>query len=1182
MEEKQKKKKLSYWKISMAAIVIILVITTVYVSNMTRWMEKLETRLLCQSVFCPGTTGTVRVITLDHDGLKPVKDAKVVISLTIANKNYRLFTGSTDEEGTMDASFEIPQDTPEGEGELTVNVSSSRGKDKITEKVSVSRSYRIYLTSDKPVYQPGQTIHIRALSMISETLTPAGGREATIEVEDAKGNKIYKTMDKKTSDYGIVSADFVLAREAEPGDYRIKAIAGGNETEITVQVKKYVLPEFKVTFNSDKRFYRPKETVKGEVKADYFFGKPVSGGKVKIELASYDVQFNTFSEVEGLTDEKGNFEFEAPLPEYLVGQPLEGGKAMVRFAVEVTDKAEHKEIIYHTLYVSENTIQTTLIPESGEIVPAIENIIYVVTSYPDGSPAGADVTILTGGQEEIKLKTSQNGTGEFTFKPEWMGTNIYIEASDGLGNSGNINYTPSSSLAYDSLLLRTDRAVYKEGDTAKIEILSSTPGGSVYVDVVKNHQTRLTKTLSFEDSKTALDLPLTHDLLGTLQINAYRLRVDGNFTRDTQTVYVENSKDLSIKVSSDKDTYLPGKEGEVEFEVKDKEGKPVTAALGISVVDESVFALSEREPGLEKVYFALEKELMEPQYEICKHYISRVQENIVEQKDEQDTAKVAFSSLPPDSYGIIVNTFPEKLAKILAIRQKYFYILQSFGFLGLILLILFTPVGLIAMTIYNEHLKRKDENRFLVINNESLMAILIYLAGFFLVLLTPLVTGITGALLSEITDMSYDYREKFVIALPVIATLLASLYYSVLLRQKSRMDNIQSLNTLKYSFLLVQIFMMGVIIFGLILLSGIFISINMEDLFRGSEALAMITILTPLFMPFIIAFNTFSHIGKPGKGGLWKNLAGCGCMGILALGLVVLILTLSTNFVKSRSGGDMVMETPSVDTTGGFTEDRIQTTEKYPQEMGVANEEVIYDEAKKDMSTVPGSQKTSELPTYLRQYFPETMYFNPELITDEAGRAKVSLQMADSITTWRMGVTASTMKGETGGTDYPLRVFQDFFIDLDLPLNLIDGDMVHIPVAVYNYLPEKQVIELRAEKADWFDLEGEATKTLTLGANDVSVIYYPVKVKDTGKQKLTVYAKTSKMTDAISKEVTIVPNGKEFRFCENGWLKEPVKCSVNIPQNSIPKSYDLWVKVYPAMFSQLVEGLDSMLHMPYG
>ena len=32
-----------------------------------------------------------------------------------------------------------------------------------------------------------------------------------------------------------------------------------------------------------------------------------------------------------------------------------------------------------------------------------------------------------------------------------------------------------------------------------------------------------------------------------------------------------------------------------------------------------------------------------------------------------------------------------------------------------------------------------------------------------------------------------------------------------------------------------------------------------------------------------------------------------------------------------------------------------------------------------------------------------------------------------------------------------LKVFQDFFVDLDLPVRLTQGDRVSLPVAIYNY-----------------------------------------------------------------------------------------------------------------------------------
>src|SRR5262249_57990068 len=47
-------------------------------------------------------------------------------------------------------------------------------------------------------------------------------------------------------------------------------------------------------------------------------------------------------------------------------------------------------------------------------------------------------------------------------------------------------------------------------------------------------------------------------------------------------------------------------------------------------------------------------------------------------------------------------------------------------------------------------------------------------------------------------------------------------------------------------------------------------------------------------------------------------------------------------------------------------------------------------------------------PVRVREYFPETLYSNPSLVTDAEGKAKIDLRMADSITTWRITALASS------------------------------------------------------------------------------------------------------------------------------------------------------------------------------
>ncbi|MGH9762578.1 MAG: carboxypeptidase regulatory-like domain-containing protein, partial [Blastocatellia bacterium] len=87
----------------------------------------------------------------------------------------------------------------------------------------------------------------------------------------------------------------------------------------------------------------------------------------------------------------------------------------------------------------------------------------------------------------------------------------------------------------------------------------------------------------------------------------------------------------------------------------------------------------------------------------------------------------------------------------------------------------------------------------------------------------------------------------------------------------------------------------------------------------------------------------------------------------------------------------------------------------------------------------------------VRSFFPETLYTNPALITDGQGRASIHVPVADSITTWRITSLASTVKGMLGSSTFPIKVFQDFFVDLDLPAAITQGDAISAPVAVYNY-----------------------------------------------------------------------------------------------------------------------------------
>jgi uncharacterized protein YfaS (alpha-2-macroglobulin family) len=230
------------------------------------------------------------------------------------------------------------------------------------------------------------------------------------------------------------------------------------------------------------------------------------------------------------------------------------------------------------------------------------------------------------------------------------------------------------------------------------------------------------------------------------------------------------------------------------------------------------------------------------------------------------------------------------------------------------------------------------------------------------------------------------------------------------------------------------------------------------------------------------------------------------------------------------------------------------------------------------------SGETGQESPRLRQYFPETMLWVPEAETDGDGRLHLAFPVADSITTWRVTALASSQDGRLGTATAPLRVFQDFFIDLDLPGALTVGDEVAIPVGVFNYLPDPQQVRLEVEPGDWFDLMDEPVKEIRIEAEEVGVVHFRLRASAFGNHPFTVTARGDHMSDAIRKEVRVFPDGKEIHFTQSDRLTPDtlVREVVDIPPAAIPGTQSLTVKIYPGVLSQVVEGLDEILRMPFG
>ena len=1149
--------------ISLIAVLLVgvagLIAATLYVSRLPERLSQHETILLGQNRLVPGSQAALRLLVRDSKDGSPLEGAQINVALKpqAGGEPLTLFSGTTNASGTAEVSFSVPDGLDPAQT-LVIETRSRLGSDSIERAVTVARDYRVLLSTDKPIYQPGQVIHLRALALSAFDLIPAAGQDVEITIADGKGNKVFRQT-VTTSDFGAAWTDFQLAGEVNTGAYKITALMGNTSSEKTVTVEHYVLPKFNVDLQTERSFYLPGQRVNGSLQADYFFGKPVENAAITIEGYTFDVQRNVVFSLQGETDASGNFTFEFDLPGYLAGSEFEGGMGRFYLQATVTDQAQHSETSNLSLPVSASALVIEAVPEGGVPRQGVENILYILTSYPDGTPSAAQLSLTFGDTgQQVSVSTDEYGLAEVRYTPQAPWLQFGIDARDTQGNAAHQDFVFEGQWSEETVLLRPERPVYRVGDAMKLAIFTTQPQGTAYLDIVRDGQTVSTRSVEVSGGKAELVVDLTPDLYGTLELHAYKVLPSGSIARDTRLVVVDRAADLSLDISAGQDTYRPGDTAALNIAVSGQDGQGTLAALGLAIVDESVFALAEQDPGFAKLYFMLESEILTPRYDLHGFSVPDLITGLPEgdtplQNAVNDAARASLAAAAGkigSGFSLTANSHQDALNRAYQLRSKYAGWMRNGSFYTFLLLSLGILLS-VALPL--------GRARLLGRSLLAALGVLSFLVVVFLLVpLGPNYAWATspGDRLSVLVEW-LSYRAEFALGLLALFSLVGYLALAGVAIARKEPGLGWTLGLLPaFGVALVVLFYFSSTAGG---------DINDRAIIAG-------------FVAFLLApFALWVRV----TGFLYQRRA------LPALAALPLAFFMLVGLLPALSLGAKSAALPAMANGRDFA-DGVQfgmvVEEAMPMAAPVPTQIAMAQDVAKGAEGEASASTSAAEPPRLRQYFPETMLWLPDAVTGEDGRLALEVPVADSITTWRITALASSRDGRLGSVDAPLRVFQDFFIDLDLPLSLTVGDEVAVPVGIFNYLTEPQTVRLELERSGWFELLDEPVKEVEIGANDISVVYFRVRALQFGMQPFKVTALGSRLSDAILKQVRVYPDGKQMRSTSSDRLQpgEPVKQPVFIPAEAIPGTQSLTVKIYPGVLSQVVEGLDSILRMPFG
>ncbi|MGD8861949.1 MAG: MG2 domain-containing protein [Myxococcales bacterium] len=1021
-----------------------------------------EVQLEGSATLREGKTAVYRVQTRDPIDGSPVADQEVDLVVTQDDDQIERMTATTDDVGS--AVFEVEVDAS---GSYQVSASTSVAGAEITLEEGievVAPDRKILLTTDKPIYQPGQTIHLRALALQNPGNAPLAEQDLTFEIEDGKGNKIFK-RDATTDEFGIASTTFAIARVVNMGNFKIRALMGELQGEKTVEVSRYVLPKFEVQVGVDRGWYAAGQQVHGTVDARYFFGKDVAGARVTVEASTLDVGENVFERVMGMTDADGRMDFTITLPDALAGIPLQDGNALVNLRVTVVDTADQEVQKERAVTVAAEPVDLALVPESTELVPGIENRVHLFASDPLGAPViDAEVEVTPQGGSAVSGRTDAYGHLLLTWTPGEGESSVQVRLTpEGDGDPITRSFDLGTQNGEQHVLVRTDQAIYGIGDNVHVDIFVSSDEQRVYVDWINQGQPVDMRTLEVEDGRASFDMAIDTGLLGENRIEAYVVDDEGIIARSGRSVVARSEGTLSVSLETDRELYAPGEPAELTFSVVDEAGDPVVAALGVQIVDEAVFAKIDARPGLLKTFFELEEAFAEPTYEIHGPRVD-FQRLLFE-----DTARGADPDVAEAAQLEAEGSLAALGGRTMGIRQGSW------------------PRTVAAAKGRLEAYLDDEKERIARLAAPIALAEIERLEGL-------------GCELEDYWCEAEDQEFSEAIGAAIASELQATDFWGV----------------------------------------GYGIEESWGIAARLTSAGPDEQVDTDDDLVLELSYSDLSVAVQAGGAD-----AGIG--------------------VRPRDVFDDLDRMAAGDPTGGV------------------GDGVDFDEGGDgDGDGTPGGDDDGEGPR-VRSDFPETLYVNPALITDGDGRATISLDMADSITEWRVSSLANAISGKLGGGQAGITVFQDFFVDVNFPAEMTRGDEVEFPIVVYNYLMEDQAVRLELEAGDWYTALGETQMMVDLAPGEVRAVGFPVRVDTVGRNTLTVRAFGTDASDAVARSVRVAPDGMAVPLAQSGSLEEgAATLDVSFPENAVPGSPELYLEVYPAFLSQAVNGLDSLLQEPYG
>lgn len=455
-----------------------------------------------------------------------------------------------------------------------LEVVASRGGDEVRqtlELVTAVPGPLVHVTTDRPVYRPGETVFARAVALDRVTLQPAA-TPATVQARllDAKNAPVAVASDLGTS--GAAGFELVVPRDSAGGVHRVEVSSPEGTfapESLEIVVRPFQNPQLHKTVVLDRATYAPGARGAAAVRAERLGGAAAAGAIARGALVLDGAE--VWHEERPL-DGAGEARFAFTVP-----TQVKAGAA--RFLATITDggvvETEVKPFVVPT-----GRVLAAAFPEGGDLVAGVENRVYLECTDPLGRYVDTTGAVVDDrGDEVAKFTTEHQGRARVVFVPR--GGRSYSVRLAGQPQDAAVALP---AVAAQGVVLALQGDEVGPGLPLRVAVRGRGDGPWLLGVFCRGALVGQTTLRAGDDGElgAVAEVPVPTQVVGVLRVTVFDRRMQPVAERLVRRAAAQR---VQVELACEKGTLQPGDSQQVTVKTKDEAGRAVAAIVGLCVTD---------------------------------------------------------------------------------------------------------------------------------------------------------------------------------------------------------------------------------------------------------------------------------------------------------------------------------------------------------------------------------------------------------------------------------------------------------------------------------------------------------------------------------------------------------------------------------------------------------------------